>query len=717
MGGNDEIKKTTLAELDLLSLNDLESGMFSSELFWTGTFNDYLKIALNHPLTAESSHQRLYRSIITHGTEKTSWLGKETIRYKAFDDPIENGKDAIFGLEFSLEKFVTSLRAAAERRGQERRFFLFHGPVGSSKSTLTRLLKKLLSSFTKTADGQIYSFSWVVKPDDIEGHQILGLIDEASGHKASCPIHEDPFMILPEDVRKKVETALNESVKKLHSDKNGDFPEDKRIEFEGEACPFCRQVFSQLLAREKGNWKAVLEKHVEAKRIVFSEEDRVGIGSFRPKDEKNQDSTELSGDINYRKIAQIGSESDPRAFNFDGEFQVAHRGMIYMEEQLKLEKAFQYDLLGLTQEHEVKPKRCRHMHIDTVIIGSTNNPEFEKLRDDNTMEAFLDRMTRVDVPYVLRISEEMKIYTRTYNRPYSKKHILSPHTIYVASLFAVLSRLKKPENAGFNILAKAKLFDGLQLQDITQAKIRELADASRNEGMDVAVSPRYIQDMIAAARVNHLEAPCVTPFAVFETLTKGLENNSLLKGKTKQEEIVALLQIARNELNNIITKEFRQVIGGDKRALTDLWENYLSNIEAYVNKGTIYNELTGSHEKPNERLMREIESQVDIGEREKDEFRSGILRSIGSLATKGKIFDWKSDTKIIEMLEKKLFNDRKDWINLSKLNTGSMSQEDKTKFDQIKEILVTEYGYCHYCASIMMSYAASIFNDGSSKKP
>ena len=103
--------------------------------------------------------------------------------------------------------------------------------------------------------------------------------------------------------------------------------------------------------------------------MMLSEKDRIGIGTFQPKDEKNQDSTELTGDINYRKIAEYGSDSDPRAFNFDGEFNIANRGIIEFIEILKLDVAFLYDLLGASQEHKIKPKKFAQTDIDEVIAG------------------------------------------------------------------------------------------------------------------------------------------------------------------------------------------------------------------------------------------------------------------------------------------------------------------------------------------------------------
>src|SRR5262249_14536714 len=117
-----------------------------------------------------------------------------------------------------------------------------------------------------------------------------------------------------------------------------------------------------------GDWTKMLDD-VKVFRLILSEQDRIGIGTFQPKDEKNQDSTELTGDINYRKIAEYGTDSDPRAFNFDGGLNIANRGLVRFIEVLKLDVAFLYDLLGASQEHKIKPKKFAQTDIDEVILG------------------------------------------------------------------------------------------------------------------------------------------------------------------------------------------------------------------------------------------------------------------------------------------------------------------------------------------------------------
>ena len=163
-------------------------------------------------------------------------------------------------------------------------------------------------------------------------------------------------------------------------------------------------MYYQRLKKYDGDWTRVIQD-VRVKRVILSEKDRVGIGTFQPKDEKNQDATELTGDINYRKIAEYGSDSDPRAFNFDGEFNISNRGIIEFVEVLKLDVAFLYDLLGASQEHRIKPKKFAQTDIDEVIVGHTNEPEYRRLQNNEFMEALRDRTVKIDVPYVTTLGE------------------------------------------------------------------------------------------------------------------------------------------------------------------------------------------------------------------------------------------------------------------------------------------------------------------------
>src|SRR5262249_55868243 len=258
------------------------------------------------------------------------------------------------------------------------------------------------------------------------------------------PMHEEPLRLIPADWRERAFKQL------------GLGSEQYPIQIEGDLNPACRQIFRELMAYYKGDWSKVMT-HVRVRRMVFSEKDRVGIGTFQPKDEKNQDSTELTGDINYRKIAELGTDSDPRAFNFDGEFCVANRGIIEFIEVLKLDVAFLYDLLTASQEHKIKPKKFAQTDIDEVIIGHTNEPEYNKLQNNELMEAFRARTIKIDTPSTLRLEDEIKIYEKDFNkRRVPGKHI-APHTLSTAAMWAILTRLDEPKKANLTLMQKLKL--------------------------------------------------------------------------------------------------------------------------------------------------------------------------------------------------------------------------------------------------------------------
>ena len=268
-------------------------------------------------------------------------------------------------------------------------------------------------------------------------------------------------------------------------------------------------MYTERLKKYNGDWTKVIQD-IRVKRVVLSEQDRLGIGTFQPKDEKNQDSTELTGDINYRKIAEYGSDSDPRAFNFDGEFNVANRGIIEFVEVLKLDVAFLYDLLGASQEHKVKPKKFAQTDIDEVIIGHTNEPEYRRLQNNEFMEALRDRTVKIDVPYVTRLSDEIKIYEKDYNPKKVKGKHIAPHTIEMAAMWAVLTRLEPPNNASLTLLQKLKLYNGKTLPGFTEENIKELREETTSEGLQ-GISPRYVQDKISNALVAHLDSSVDQP--------------------------------------------------------------------------------------------------------------------------------------------------------------------------------------------------------------
>jgi serine protein kinase len=668
-------------------------------LNWRGTFAEYLDLVANDHRITRNAFQRIYDMIMSYGTEEFIDAKKRLIRYKFFSDESFDGDDAIFGLEIPLMRLVNFFKGAAKGYGTEKRVLLLHGPVGSSKSTIVRRLKKGLEHYSKTDAGALYTYDWYLGQIDDHASFDPRQVPEAEWEK--CPMHEEPLHLVPLEHREGFLAQLNEGRS-----------EDEQIRIIGDLCPVCRYHFRELMRRYDGDWLKVVA-HVRVRRLLFSEQDRVGIGTFQPKDEKNQDSTELTGDINYRKIAIYGSDSDPRAFNFDGEFNIANRGIIEFVEMLKLDVAFLYDLLGASQEHRIKSKKFAQTDIDEVILGHTNEPEYRRLENNEFMEALKDRTVRIDIPYVTRLRDEERIYQRDFNRKKVRVHI-APHTLEVAAMWAVLTRLEDPKKPNLSLLQKLKLYNGKSLPGFTEDNIKELRKEAVREGME-GISARYIQDKISNALVTNQEEGYINPFMVINELEGGLKNHALISSEDDRKRFRDLLAVVREEYTEIVKNEVQRAISADEEAIKRLCGNYIDNIKAYTQREKVRNRYTGQYEEPDERLMRSIEEKIDVPESRKEDFRREIMNYIGALAIEGKTFDYKTNERLHKALELKLFEDQKDSIKLTSLVSRVIDKDTQEKIDVVKARLIRDFGYNEQSATDVLNYVASIFARGDTR--
>ncbi|MBL9082044.1 MAG: serine protein kinase, partial [Planctomycetales bacterium] len=162
---------------------------------WIGTFEEYLDIVRKDPKVVRNAFERVYEMILSYGTETYEVNRERHVRYKFFDDPDHGGEDAVFGLEDSIAALVNALKSAAKGYGIEKRVLLMHGPVGSSKSTMARLLKHGLERYTASDEGALYTLGWV----DLEDANLVHW----------CPMHEEPLHMVPHRFRPDVAAHLN----------------------------------------------------------------------------------------------------------------------------------------------------------------------------------------------------------------------------------------------------------------------------------------------------------------------------------------------------------------------------------------------------------------------------------------------------------------------------------------------------------------------------
>lgn len=565
------------------------------------------------------------------------------------------GKE-IFGLEVALERLVEEyFHPAARRLDVRKRILLLMGPVSGGKSTIVTLLKRGLEQYSRTDEGAVYA---------IKG----------------CPMHEDPLHLIPQHLRK-------------------EFYEEYGIRVEGSLSPLNAMRLEQ---EYNGQIEEVL-----VERIFFSEDNRVGIGTFTPSDPKSQDIADLTGSIDFSTIAEYGSESDPRAYRFDGELNKANRGMMEFQEMLKLDEKFLWNLLSLTQEGNFKAGRFALISADELIVAHTNETEYRTFIANKKNEALHSRIIVMPIPYNLIVSQEEKIYEKMINESDMAHVHIAPHALRVAAIFSVLTRLETPKKAGVDLLKKMRLYDGENVEGFNQVDLEELKKEYPNEGMH-GIDPRYVINRVSSAIIRK-EVPSINALDVLRSLKDGLDQHASISQEDK-EKYMNYIAVARKEYDDIAKNEVQKafVYSYEESAKTML-NNYLDNVEAFCNKNKIRDQLTGEEMNPDEKLMRSIEEQVGISENAKKAFREEILIRLSAFARNGKRFDYNSHDALREAIQKKLFADLKDVVKI----TTSLKTPDEAQLKKMNEVVATlidEHGYNSTSANELLRYVGSLLN-------
>jgi len=615
------------------------------ELQWEGTFAQYFEIATKKSEVTRLAHERIYHMIMDAGVG-TSRTGETLFNFFS---------DEIFGIERPLQQIVEYFHSAAQRLEVRKRILLLMGPVGGGKSTIVYLIKRGLEVYSRINEGALYSIR-------------------------DCPMHEEPLHLIPNDLRADVEKEFG-------------------LYIEGDLCPHCRYMVDN-------HFTGHIED-VPVKRLAFSEKYRVGVGTFTPSDPKSQDISELVGGIDLSTIGEVGVESDPRAYRFDGELNIANRGIMEFVEMLKTDEKFLYVLLTLSQEQNIKTGRFSMIYADEVVVSHTNEHEYQSFVGNKKSEALQDRIILVKVPYNLRASDEVKIYEKLLKQSALQNVHIAPYTLRIASVFAILTRLELSKKAGMSPMKKLKLYDGEDIEDFKQKDIKELQEEAIREGMD-GISPRYVINRLSSALVKH-NTTCINPIDALRALRDGLDQHTSIT-REERERYLNFIQEARKEYDEMAKKEVqRAFVYSYEESARTLLNNYLDNVEAYCNKTKLRDPITDEEMEPDEQLMRSIEEQIGITENAKKSFREEILIRISSLARRGQTFEYTSHERLKEAIEKKLFADLRDVVKI----TTSARTPDKEQLRKINDVvnrLMAEHGYCHVCANEILRYTGSLLN-------
>jgi serine protein kinase len=618
------------------------------ETRWGGTFLEYLERVKTDPKIARLSHAHLYDVIMKPGVAEPDPSTASRTKRLLGDDPpkvYSFFKGTFFGIEEPLERLVAYFHSASLQGEESRQLLYLMGPVGAGKSSLIESLKQGLE-----AADPIYT---------IEG----------------CPIQEEPLHLIPKRLRPEFETALG-------------------IAIEGELCPICRH-------RVEHEFEGRYEE-VPVTTVQFSITGRVGIAVVPPVDPNNQDTSVLIGSEDISKLDQF-SEGDPRVLDLNGAFNRGNRGLVEFIEIFKNETEYLHAIITATQEKFIPaPGRHGTVYVDTVILGHSNEAEWQKFKADHTNEAILDRMVTIRIPYNLRLDEEVEIYRKILRRSGFREHI-APHTLEVAALFAILTRLQPTPKC--DLMTKLKIYNGEEVVELGQAKrvdISELREDAFGEGME-GVSPRFIMKAIDTALSRSPDG--ITPIQIRETLVRMVKETDLPDDTRKryleflQDTIhKAYLEILERE----ITKAF--VYAYEEQAET-LFQNYLDHAEAYANKTTLRDRNTKEELEPDEAFLKSIEEQIGITGAAAEGFRQEVIAYLWAAGRRGETLTYRAYEPLKEAVEKKLMGSVRE-ISRVITKARTRDEEQREKYDALVQRLL-DSGYNEHSAEIILKYAAN----------
>ena len=617
---------------------------------WRGTLIDYLEVLKKEPTLPKLSHARIYDIIQRAGISDINDSGDGAAKRLYKDEPVKVYnffKDEFFGIEKTIAQIVRYFHAASLKGEESRQVLYLMGPVGSGKSSLVERLHRGLE-----ASDQFYAIE-------------------------NCPMFEEPLHLIPRHLRKEFEKMLG-------------------VHVEGDLCPVCRY-------RLKEEFGGRYEEVPVCTRL-FSKRNRVGIGVVPPVDPNNQDTSVLIGSEDISKL-DLYSEGDPRVLDLNGALNVGNRGMAEFIEVFKNETEYLHAMITATQE-KVIPAPGRHgmVYVDTCIVAHSNEAEWQKFRADHTNEAILDRIVVIKVPYNLRLSEEVKIYQKIIRNSDFRAHV-APHTLEIASEFAILSRLEPTGKC--DLMTKLKLYNGEEVVEKGRTKkidVRELRDETKREGMS-GISTRFIMKALDNALSDNVDGNCINPINVREALISMVKEADLADD-TRKQYLEFLQDTLHKEYLEVLEKEItRAFVYSYQEQAEALFQNYLDHAEAFVNKTKVKDRNTKEELQPDEGFLKSIEEQIAIIGSAAEGFRQEVIAYLWAASRRGDRISYKSYEPLKEAIEKKLMTSVRDISRIiTKARTRDEEQSEKYNA-MVKNLL--ENGYCPSCVDVVLKYAAN----------
>lgn len=617
---------------------------------WKGTMLEYLEIIRENPGLHKLAHKRLYDMINDQGMVEVDLEQNPRMKriFKGEKLKVYNFfADEFFGMEKTINQIVRYFHSASLKGEESRQVLYLVGPVGSGKSSLVERLKKGLEQLPP-----IYAID-------------------------NCPMFEEPLHLVPRHLRKEFSKMLG-------------------LEIEGDLCPVCRY---RLKEEFQGRWE-----DVPVRTYDFSIRAKRGVGVVPPVDPNNQDTSVLIGGEDISKL-DMYSEGDPRVLDLTGALNVGNRGMVEFIEVFKNETEYLHAMITATQEKSIPaPGRHGMIYVDTCIVAHSNEAEWKKFKSDHTNEAILDRIVTVKVPYNLRLSEEVKIYKKIIRQSQFTADV-APHTIEMASMFAILSRLEPTNKC--DLMTKLKLYNGEEVVEKGKTKridVVELREEAKSEGMN-GISTRFIMKALDNALSDNIEQNAIHPISVREALV-GMVKEADFADDVKKRYLEFLQDTLHKEYLEVLEKEITKAfVYSYQEQAESLFQNYLDHAESYVTKKKFKDRSTGEVLEPDEGFMKSIEEQIAIIGTACDGFRQEVIAFLWSAGRRGEKVCYESYEPLKEAIEKKLMASVRD---VSRIITKARTRDDDQhkKYGRMVEQLIRN-GYPASCVDVILKYAAN----------
>jgi serine protein kinase len=711
------------------------------------TFQEWCQILLEQPArNLRSSAQYLKDVFDYYGTEERSLPQGRVRRYKLFDAPWAQGDGRVAGQEL-VQQELYRLIANFVRDGRVSKLILLHGPNGSAKSSMVRCIQAGMENYSRTPEGALYSYAWIFPSEKIVkgklgfGEREAERVDSSQSYahltaeqidaRLPCELHDHPIFLVPQKERHKLFEQLR---------KAGKLPADfavSRYIMEGDLSPRDRAIYDALLMAHDGDHAEVL-RQIQVERFVVSLKYGRAVATVEPQMHVDAEAHQITAD---RSIANL-----PRTlhnlplYELGGHLVAANRGLLEYADLLKRPlEAFKY-LLSTSEEASASLPQFK-IHLDEVLIASSNEKQLEAFKEYPDWNSFKGRMELVTVPYLKRFSDEIEIYARK-TVPSAIDKPLAPHVVEAAALWAVLTRLKWPDPDHYEpplreVIRRLKPLEKLKLYDTgevprwcTAVQARELTNAIGGifdeyrtvlyyEGQRGA-SAREIRTLILNA-AHHPNYRCLTPLPVFDELSELVRDSSLYEF-LKQEprggyhENAQFIETVREWWLEILDDEVRTSMGLVEEAkYEELFAKYVLHVSNLLKRQKLLDKITGNYIDPDQEFMREVEASILAENEDRDEFRKSVIGRIGAwgLEHAGQTPDYRRlFPRYVEKMEEEYYQQRRKVIAKNIMSTlrylaedlGNMPEEEIGIAKRTVETMKSRFGYPEACTAECASY-------------